>query len=40
MKQACPTCYTFPFDDMSSTFTCSDSTGQGLTYPVKFSDLK
>ncbi len=40
MKQACPTCYTFPFDDMSSTFTCSDSTGLGLTYQVQFSDLK
>jgi hypothetical protein len=23
MKQACPTAYTYPFDDMSSTFTCS-----------------
>ncbi len=22
LKQACPTCYTYPFDDMSSTFTC------------------
>ena len=21
-KAACPTCYTYPFDDMSSTFTC------------------
>jgi len=40
MKQACPTCYTYPFDDMSSTFTCADSTGQGLTYTVQFSDLK
>lgn len=25
LKQACPTCYTFPFDDMSSTFTCTGS---------------
>ncbi|MGA8890945.1 MAG: putative Ig domain-containing protein [Anaeromyxobacteraceae bacterium] len=39
MKQACPSCYTYPFDDMSSTFTCQDSTGQGLTYTVQFSDL-
>ncbi len=23
MKHTCPTCYTFPFDDVSSTFTCS-----------------
>jgi hypothetical protein len=22
LKNACPTCYTYPFDDMSSTFTC------------------
>lgn len=22
LKKACPTCYAFPFDDMSSTFTC------------------
>jgi hypothetical protein len=22
LKKACPTCYTYPFDDMSSTFTC------------------
>lgn len=22
MKKTCPTCYTFPFDDVSSTFTC------------------
>ncbi len=40
MKQACPTCYTYPFDDMSSTFTCADSTGLGLNYAVQFSDLK
>ncbi len=24
MKKACPTCYTYPFDDMSSTFQCSN----------------
>jgi hypothetical protein len=23
LKQGCPTCYTYPYDDMSSTFTCS-----------------
>jgi len=22
MKQACPSAYTYPYDDMSSTFTC------------------
>ena len=40
LKLACPTCYTFPFDDMSSTFTCADSTGQGLNDTVRFSDLQ
>jgi len=25
LKQACPTVYTYPFDDMSSTFTCQES---------------
>ena len=24
LKRACPTCYTYPFDDMSSTFQCSN----------------
>jgi hypothetical protein len=24
MKKACPTSYTYPYDDMSSTFTCSN----------------
>lgn len=23
LKNACPTCYTYPYDDVSSTFTCS-----------------
>jgi len=27
LKAACPTSYTFPFDDMSSTFTCQDNAG-------------
>jgi len=44
LKQACPTCYTYPFDDMSSTFTCSDAQGQAggsptTAYGVTFSDL-
>ncbi len=38
LKQACPTCYTFPFDDASSTFTCDDGGGL-LNYSVTFSDL-
>ncbi len=24
LKKACPTCYTYPFDDMSSTFQCTN----------------
>ncbi|KZT55695.1 hypothetical protein CALCODRAFT_342433 [Calocera cornea HHB12733] len=27
LKQACPNCYTFPYDDFSSTFTCTKSSG-------------
>jgi hypothetical protein len=41
LKQACPTCYTYPFDDMSSTFTCADAARGGSTsYGVTFSDLQ
>jgi hypothetical protein len=41
LKQACPTCYTYPFDDMTSTFTCLETTDiQPITnYGVTFSDL-
>ncbi|HSQ10702.1 MAG TPA: thaumatin family protein [Burkholderiaceae bacterium] len=40
LKQACPSCYTYPFDDMSSTFTCADSSSNAsLNYGVTFSDL-
>ncbi len=42
LKQACPTCYTYPFDDKASTFTCSDSsstTPGTLNYEVKFTDV-
>lgn len=42
LKQACPTCYTYPFDDMSSTFTCArgSTTNPSPTYGVTFSDLR
>lgn len=41
LKQACPTCYTYPFDDMTSTFTCTEtSSNPGTSYSVTFSDLK
>ena len=39
LKTACPTCYTFPFDDMSSTFQCSNKTN-AISYGVNFSDLR
>lgn len=33
LKQSCPTCYTYPFDDMSSTFQCSNqATPSGLNF--------
>jgi hypothetical protein len=41
LKQACPTAYTYPFDDMSSTFTCSvmqsgvNTTNYTITYCPK-----
>jgi len=44
LKTACPTCYTFPYDDMSSTFTCDSSATSAsgsnvLDYTVKVNDL-
>lgn len=42
LKQACPTCYSYPFDDMTSTFTCADTTrnpNPSTSYAVTFSDL-
>ena len=41
LKQACPTCYTYPFDDMTSTFTCVDTSRNASTnYSVTFSNLQ
>jgi hypothetical protein len=44
LKQACPTCYTYPFDDQSSTFTCEkgvNSTGHNtLDYSIAIGDIK
>lgn len=34
LKKTCPTCYTFPFDDMSSTFTCN----RAQAYNVNFAN--
>lgn len=42
LKSGCPTCYTYPFDDPTSTFTCTmnkSSAGNPGDYIVKFSDL-
>lgn len=41
MKQACPTAYSFPFDDPTSTFTCTSNGSANETpgYTVTFSDL-
>lgn len=39
LKTACPTCYTFPYDDMSSTFQCSaKSSGTNINYGLTFSN--
>jgi len=40
LKMACPTCYSYPFDDPTSTFQCR-STGSAnmLGYKVTFSSL-
>ena len=43
LKNACPTCYTYPFDDMSSTFTCEKGVvsigSNNLNYTINISDL-
>lgn len=37
MKQSCPTCYTYPFDDKSSTFQCvSTARPNSINYLVQF----
>ncbi len=44
MKKACPTAYTFPYDDKTSTFTCyanaGINAGEAPAYYVDFFDLK
>jgi len=38
LKDACPTCYSFPFDDMSSTFTCATNSPVNVVgYQIVFS---
>lgn len=39
LKQSCPSCYTYPFDDASSSFTCSNgspTTDNSVGYTVEF----
>jgi hypothetical protein len=39
LKQSCPSCYTYPFDDKSSSFTCSNgsqTTNNTENYTVEF----
>jgi len=39
LKDACPTAYTYPYDDMSSTFTCSNANEKGtnlVNYVITF----
>lgn len=41
LKQACPTAYTYPFDDATSTFTCTGSAAVGApNYAITFSTTK
>lgn len=45
LKVACPTCYTYPFDDQSSTFQCTagDKQASGtntLNYNITFGDIQ
>jgi hypothetical protein len=36
LKDACPTAYSFPFDDLTSTFTCRGSTSANTGYTITF----
>jgi hypothetical protein len=38
LKEACPSCYTYPYDDMSSTFTCQALSGNvnSVNYEIAF----
>jgi hypothetical protein len=39
LKQACPSCYTYPFDDKSSTFQCYNA-ADSINYTATFGDTK
>jgi hypothetical protein len=36
LKQACPTAYTEPFDDATSTFACTSPSGAAVAHDVTF----
>ena len=38
LKKACPSAYTYPFDDMSSTFTCKNMQNNvnSVNYQISF----
>jgi hypothetical protein len=38
LKSACPSAYTYPYDDMSSTFTCKSVIGgvNSVNYEISF----
>ena len=44
LKTACPTCYTYPFDDESSTFQCQAGVGKtgknSLNYNITIGDIQ
>lgn len=42
LKRGCPTCYSYPFDDPTSTFTCvpSATAGKPAVYDASFVDIK
>lgn len=39
LKQACPSCYTYPFDDKSSTFQCYNA-NDSINYMATFGDTR
>jgi hypothetical protein len=36
LKDACPTAYSFPYDDLTSTFTCLGTSGANTGYTITF----
>jgi len=39
LKKACPSCYTYPYDDMSSTFLCGNTDSNGFNNQAYAIDL-